>query len=136
MSRRDGGAIDGYERSICPIAMLINRPGDQFFARSGISANQYRDRFSRDPANFLVNSLHRAAIPYNGIARGSHFPKFHRLGHHPAARDCFFRQLDQLLHLERFKQIIERSELGRLNGGFGGSMRRHKNNRHSRFCRV
>ena len=58
----NGGAIDGDERRVGAVAVLVNGAGDQFLAGAGFAADEHVHRFGGDPANLLVNFLHRGAL--------------------------------------------------------------------------
>ena len=66
---RDGRAIDGDERRVGAVAVLVNGAGDQFLAGAGFAANQHGDRLGGDAADFLVDGLHGAAVADDGVAR-------------------------------------------------------------------
>ncbi len=54
-------AVDGDERRLRAVAVLVNRARDEFLAGAGFAANQHVDRLGGDAADLLVNGLHRAA---------------------------------------------------------------------------
>ena len=41
--RRDGGGVDGNERSMCPGAVLMQHLSDDFLAAAGLTGDQYAD---------------------------------------------------------------------------------------------
>ena len=133
---RYGGAVDGDEWRVGPVAVLVERSGHELFAGAGFTANEDGDRFGCDAPDFLVEFLHQAAIANNGIVRGEGIAHFQRFGHEPAAGARFRDQLDKLFHLERLEQVI----IGPLLGGFDGSISRpvrgHQNDGQARPGRV
>ena len=95
-------AIDGDERFLRPVAMLVNRPRNQFLARPGFAANQHVHRLRRHSSDFLVNFLHRRAPANDRIARRTGLAQRHRLGHQPVAVHRPADQFQQLADIKRF----------------------------------
>ena len=67
---RDGTAVDRRELSRGAGAVLVNGAGDQSFALSTLAADEHHHVLQRDPANGVVNLLHRRATADQGIALG------------------------------------------------------------------
>ena len=81
----DGGAVDGDERLLRAVAVLVDGARDQFLAGAGFAADEHGDRLGGDAANLLVDRLHGAAVADDSVARRRGAAHFHRLGHQPAA---------------------------------------------------
>src|SRR2546430_13511265 len=47
------GAIDRHERSVGPVAVLVERPRDQFLAGAGFAANEHGDGRSEEHTSEL-----------------------------------------------------------------------------------
>ena len=121
----NGGAVDGDERLVGAVAVLVEGAGDEFLAGAGLAADQHRDRGGGHPADFLVDVLHGAAAADEGETGGAGFAQLHRLGHALGVRHGGGDQVQQFLGLERLEQILEGAELGGLDGGFGGAVGGH-----------
>ena len=77
--------------------MLVDGTGNKFLASAGFAANEDGDRFGSDAADFLVDPLHRAAVPHDGVMLRIAEPALDRIGHEPAAGDGPGHQGEQLV---------------------------------------
>src|SRR5215831_18376460 len=68
----DGGTVDGQERGGGPLAVMVNRPRHQLFARASLAAYEHSDVLWRHPANGLVHILHGRTPTHQHIRRFLH----------------------------------------------------------------
>ena len=118
--------------------MLVNGARDQFLARAGFAADENVHWFGGDAPDFLVDGLHGLAMPHQRVARRAllPFPQRHRLAHEAIAPGRLLNQLQQLRHVERLEQILERPQFGGFNGGVGRPKSGGENNRQARLGGV
>ena len=103
-----------------PLAVLIDRPGDQLLAGAALAADQHGDVLRRHPADRLVHLLHgRTAAdqhvgrsPATGSSSGITAGTRMRRLISKARADEFA----QLLQLQRLEEVVEGPELHRLDG--------------------
>jgi len=81
----NGGAIDGDERRVGPVAVLVKGAGDPFLAGAGFTADEHVDRLGGDAADFLVDFLHRVAFADQRIPGAGGNAERHWFGHKPVA---------------------------------------------------
>src|SRR5215470_16161387 len=65
----DSGTVDGQERGSSPLAVMVNRPRHQLFARASLAAYEHSDVLWRYPANGLVHILHGRTPTHQHIRR-------------------------------------------------------------------
>ena len=124
---RDGGAIDGDERCLRPVAVLVEGAGDEFLAGAGLAANEHGDGLGGDAADFLAHILHGSAGADERGAGGRCVGRQRDwLAHEAAGIGGAVEQADKFGHLEGLLQIIVSAELGRLDGGFDGAVGGHQ----------
>ena len=97
---RDGRAIDGDERLVRPVAVLVNRPRDQFLAGAGRAADEDSRGRGGHAADFLVDRLHGAAVADDGRAIQTRFAHIDRLRHQPAAGHGRGDQIEQFIGIQ------------------------------------
>ena len=129
-------AVDGDERRVGAVAVLVNGAGDEFLARAGFAANEHGDRFGGHPADFLVDVLHGLAPANERVATPAGFAQADRFGHPAVAVGRFADQFDQLRNVERLEQIIIGANFHRFDGGFGGAKRGDQNDGQTGLGRV
>src|SRR6185503_20842048 len=88
-------AIDGDERFVGSIAVLVERARHQFLPRAGGSADKHGDRRRGHASNFFVNSLHGPAVADNGGAGRPDLAQFHWFGHEFCALHGRTDQIEQ-----------------------------------------
>ncbi len=64
----DGGAIDGDEGFLQPVAEAHEGAGDEFLAGAGFASDQDGDRLGGDAPDFLVDVLHAGRAPDDRVA--------------------------------------------------------------------
>ena len=85
---RNGRTIDRKERLIGAETVMVDRPGDQFFARSAFPPEEGGDIARGNLADHFVDLLH--------LGRGSDNPFFLSFGHgQGSVSDFFFDQVPQ-----------------------------------------
>ena len=62
--------VDGQELLSGPIAVLMDRPGDEFFARPALAADEHVDVLIGDAADSLVDLLHGRTVSDQGVGGG------------------------------------------------------------------
>ncbi len=118
--------------------MLVDRAGDQFLAGAAFAEHQHGDVLRRDPADRLVDLLHRGTaadehVGAVGIAADRRFGNERRHTHEPADGERLVDQLTQRLDVERFEQEVEGAELHRLDGLIGRAEAGDEQHRHPRI---
>ena len=115
---RDRRHVDGDERAVAPLAVVVQRARDQFLAGAGLAGDHHGEIGLHQPRQHAVDFLHRrrAADQRNGIRIRLRRPRrctLLRLGQR-AADDR-----DQFLEIERLRQVF-------ISAAFGGPDRRHE----------
>ena len=124
---RNGGHVDGDERSALPLAIVVQRSRDQFLAGAGLAGNHHRKIGLHQPGENPENVLHR-----RGAADDRHHLDGRRL--HVLAPPLGFgeRTSDdrhQFAQVEGLGQIFVGAALGGLDRGDEGVLRAHDDDR-------
>ena len=125
----DGRAIDGQERLLAAVAVVINGARDQLLAGAAFAADQGGGIRGGELADQLEDLLHRLAAPDNaqlvifllqqGLV-GDDLP--HVAGGLQGVED----DLLQLGHVKRLEQIVVGAQLHRLDGGLRRAVGGHQ----------
>src|SRR5215471_20689725 len=117
----DSGTVDGQERGSGPLAVMVNRPRHQLFARASLAAYEHSDVLWRHPANGLVHILHGRTSTYQHIRRlADWFVISHRRHSHEAAdRTGPRHEFPQVSQFQWFEEVVKGPELHRFNGCVG-----------------
>src|SRR6266540_763797 len=126
---RDGGAVDGDEGRLRPVAVLVDGAGDEFLAGACRAADEHGDGRGGDTANLLGNGLHGAAVADDGRLGGAGFAQVHRLGHEPAAAHGGRDEVEQLVGFEGLHKIFEGAQLDGFDRRFGRAVGGDENDR-------
>ena len=128
---RDRRHVDGDERAVAPLAVVVQRARHQFLAGAGLAGDHHREVGLHQPRQHAVDFLHRrrAADQRDRIEFG-----FVVVACHPLLR---LRQRaaddgDQLLQVERLWQIFVGAALGGADRGHEGVLRAHDDDRQVR----
>ena len=129
----DARAVDGHERAILPMAVMIERAGDQFLARAALAGDQHGNVLLGDLANELEDRLHLAVAAHDlGLAAdgrrqgsGVRIANRHDVTHEPRDGHGVGDDPLEFLGVERFEQVVVGPEFHRLDGGLGGPVGRH-----------
>ena len=108
-----GGAVHRQEAMLIAVAMMINRPRDQFLSGAALAADQNGHVLSRHPADLLVNLEHlRAAADEHIVFVGLRLSlgKVDRRLHQAARLQGPLDQFLDLLQVERLGQVFIRSQ--------------------------
>src|SRR5262249_42329672 len=122
---RNRRAVDRQERLVCALGMLINSAGHEFLAGAGLAENEDGGVGARDPADRLVDLLHRRASADKDVGRWRPrrvILKHRRHGQQAAGRTGACDHLLQRVVPEWLEQIVERAPLHRLDCQFRGSV--------------
>ncbi len=132
---RDGGAIDGQEWAIRPLAELVDGSGHQFLSRPALPSNQHGDILRGDQADRFVHFLHcrRTADDHVSIdmQRRGRIERDRFVGH-PHDLDSPLDRLFDLRDLQRFGQVIQRAALHGFDGHVAGTAGRDEDDGHFR----
>ena len=71
------GAIHTNERSVLSRTVVVNRRGDQFFARAGLPQQQHTRAGGRHPLDLTEDALQGRALA-NDVAKGEGLPNLSR----------------------------------------------------------
>lgn len=118
----NGSTIDGDERGLGAVAVLVERAGNQFLAGAGLAADEDIDGLGGDAADFLVDVAHGAALSDEGVLGGTAFAEADGFGHEASGGDGAGGDGEEFLHVEGFEEVLEGAVLGGFDGGFGGSV--------------
>ncbi len=123
---RDRRHVDRHERARAPPAVVVQGARDQFLAGAALAVDHHRQIRGRQPRDAAIDLLHRGTAADQrqllvGVARRRRRGGRHRRRNRQRARD--HRQ--QLLQVERLRQILERAALGRLHRCHQGRLRAH-----------
>ena len=130
----DGGAIDGDEGRFGARAVLVDRAGNQFLARSRFALNEHRDGLGGDATDLFAHVLHRAAGPdERRAALNRSTGQSHRFTHEPAGIHGALKHAEEFRHLERLLQIIVSAKFGGFDGRLNRPVRRHQHHRQARL---
>ena len=129
--RRDGRRVHGHKRPARALAVIMDRPGDQFLARAALAVDQDGGVALGDPADGLVDLLHRGRVPDQ--------PAFVLLADLRAEHVHLERQathIDRLPHqdvhlveIEGLGDVIEGAATHGLDGVLHGRLCRHDDDR-------
>ena len=122
---RDRRHVDRDERAGAPLAVVVQRAGDQFLAGAGLAVDHHRQVGGAEPRDGAVHLLHRRAAAdqrqrFLGIAR---LRRGRDRGRRRGQRAPDDRQ--QFLQIERLGQVFEGATLGGLHRGHQGGLRAH-----------
>ena len=120
---RDGGAVEGQERSLSAGAVLVDGAGDKLLAGATLPGDQHGKGLVGDTADGLVRFLHPRAAADDGFA-GELFVRRRlrddgRLAHQPGDFERLADHAVQLLQIDRLEQVVVRPVPHRLDGRVG-----------------
>ena len=124
---RDRRHVDGDERTVAALAVVMERAGDQFLAGAGLAGDHHREVGLHQPRQHPVDFLHRRRaadqrdrIEFAFVGRACH--PLLRLG------QCAADDGDELLQVERFWQILIGAALRGPDRRHEGILRAHDDN--------
>ncbi len=122
---RDRRHVDGDERPVAALAVVVQRAGDQLLAGARLADDHHGEVGAHQPRQHPVDFLHgrRAAdegkllldLALGEIGRGVHLRR----------RQGAFDDVDQFVEVERLWQVLEGAPLRRLDGGHERVLRAH-----------
>ena len=98
---RNRRAINCHERRLSAVAVLIDRPRDQFLARACFAADEHVHWLRRNAPDFFVNCLHRGTLANQRVSRRRCAAQLNRLRHQPVAIRRLAHQIKQPGHVKR-----------------------------------
>ena len=125
---RNGGHVDGHEWSALALAVVVQRPRDQFLAGAGLARNHDREIGLHQPRQNPKNVLHRRGAPddRHHLDRGRGFRRLAPpLGLCERAPD----DRHQFAQVEGLGQIFVSAALRSLDRGDKGILRAHDDDR-------
>ena len=132
---RDGGAVDGQERLVGPLAVVIEGAGHQFLARAAFAQDQHVDVLRRDPADGLAHLLHDRTAADDAV--GAVLGRQHgRHAHQPGRLEGAVEDLAESLQIDRLDEVIEGAALHGLDGRLRGAVGRDEDDRPPRVAAV
>ncbi len=125
---RDGGHVQGDERPVPALAVVVQRPRHQFLARAGLAIDHDRQIRAHEARQHAVDLLHRGRAADERkllfllcLAALRITDRILSM----AGRQGTIYDAQQLRQVERLGKVFEGAALGRLDGGQQGRLRRH-----------
>ena len=115
--RRDGGTVDADERPVLAGVILMQSPGDQFFARPAFAGDQDRAGCACNLFDHVVDAVHRLRLPDDSVAAALAWVSAHVLLGKLAGPRCLADDRSELRLIERLGHVVERAQLQRLDRG-------------------
>ena len=128
---RDGDTVDDLEGLVRAQAVGVDRAGDQLLARARLAADEHGGLGRGDPADRLVDLLHGAAAPDEGVAAGEAGRAVHVHGraHEAAGLQGLADDAEHARDVEGLEHVVESAQLGGLDRVLGRAEGRHDDDR-------
>ncbi len=122
------GAVHLDQRHLALCAVIVNRARDHFLAGAGFPSDEDGALRLRDDSRGADDLLHAPVLADDAVVvefRVAFADQIPVVSVQPLVIERAARHHEQLVHLERFLQIVERAKLHRLDGALDGGVCRH-----------
>ncbi len=128
---RQGRQMNRHERLVRPVAMLVDRPRDEFLPRAALAGDQHRFSAGGRQSDLLEDDLHRQALPDDRAARRRRVDRLGRWARVPAPQGPIHKR-SGLGEVKWFGQIVERAASDGAHRGLHRAVGGHHHDRQAR----
>ncbi len=129
---RDGPAVDRHQRVGGAPALVVQRARHQVLAAPRLAVDEHRSRGVGHPQHQRAHLAHRSVLAddrLDGVAARERLAQRPGLVAQAGLGQRAVEEEDQLVHLERLRQVVVRALADRLDGRLHGAERGHDDDR-------